>query len=144
MFFISTKFHKILLSCFSGVVLKNCFEQYLILVKFLSSKGGITPRKKKFSGYAHLHIKSFITTKFHEILLNGFRGVALKTVSITQLNWLRGVCIMIYSQIHVNNYLSLLQTNCKQNIPARACINNAIDTFNQSSYRKPKLASESI
>ena len=28
-------------------------------------------------GYAHLHIKSFINTKFHEILLSGFRGVSL-------------------------------------------------------------------
>ena len=28
-------------------------------------------------GYAHLHIMSFITTKFQEILLSGFRGVAL-------------------------------------------------------------------
>ena len=33
-------------------------------------------------GYAYLHIMSFITTKFHEILLSGFRGRALtrKTV----------------------------------------------------------------
>ena len=28
-------------------------------------------------GYAHLCIMSFITTKFQEILLSGFRGVAL-------------------------------------------------------------------
>ena len=28
-------------------------------------------------GYAHLHIMPFITTKFQEILLSGFRGVAL-------------------------------------------------------------------
>ena len=28
-------------------------------------------------GYAHLHIMSFITTKFLEILLSGFREVAL-------------------------------------------------------------------
>ena len=28
-------------------------------------------------GYANLHIMSFITTKFHEILLSCFRGVAL-------------------------------------------------------------------
>ena len=44
-------------------------------------KKGVTPRKKngiKIScGYAHLHIMSFISTKFHEILLSGFRGVAL-------------------------------------------------------------------
>ena len=34
-------------------------------------------------GYAHLHIMSFITTKFHEILLSGFRVVAL-----TRKTWL--------------------------------------------------------
>ena len=28
-------------------------------------------------GYAHLHIMSLITTKFHELLLSGFRGVVL-------------------------------------------------------------------
>ena len=28
-------------------------------------------------GYVHLHIMSFTTTKFQEILLSGFRGVAL-------------------------------------------------------------------
>ena len=32
-------------------------------------------------GYAHLHVMSFITTKFQEILLSGFRGVAWRTVS---------------------------------------------------------------
>ena len=42
MSFITTKFHEILLSSFSGVALTNC----LIVVKFLSSKWGITPRKK--------------------------------------------------------------------------------------------------
>ena len=31
-------------------------------------------------GCAYLHIMSFINTKFQEILLSGFRGVALKTV----------------------------------------------------------------
>ena len=44
-------------------------------------KKGVTPRKKsgiKIScGYAHLHIMSFITRKYHEILSSGFRGVAL-------------------------------------------------------------------
>mgnify|MGYP003686337679 CR=1 FL=1 len=51
-----------------------------MLVKFPSLKRGVTPRKKKNQnscGYAHLHIKSFITTKFQEILLSGFREVAL-------------------------------------------------------------------
>ena len=52
-----------------------------IFVKFRSSKMGIAPRTrnriKMSHGYAHLHIMSFITTKFQEILLSGFRGVAL-------------------------------------------------------------------
>ena len=66
MSFITKKFREILLSCFRGVALKNCFSSIsFILAKFLSSKRGITPRKKiKIScGYAHLHIMSFITTK---------------------------------------------------------------------------------
>ena len=43
-------------------------------------KKGVSLRKKiesKFRGYAHLHSMSFTTTKFQEILLRGFRGVAL-------------------------------------------------------------------
>ena len=32
---------------------------------------------KIFCGHADLHIMSFINTKFQEILLSGFRGVAL-------------------------------------------------------------------
>ena len=51
-----------------------------ILVKFLSTKRGITPRKyciRISCGYAHQHIKYFKTTKFQEILLSGLRGVAL-------------------------------------------------------------------
>ena len=37
--------------------------------------------------YANLHIMSFITTKFHEILLSGFWGVAL-TRKTWLTNWL--------------------------------------------------------
>ena len=44
-------------------------------------KKGVIPRKKywiKISyGYAHFHGSSFTTKKFQEILLSGFRGVAL-------------------------------------------------------------------
>ena len=44
-------------------------------------KKGLYSQKKRWikisCGYAHLHIMSFITTKFYEILLSGFRGVAL-------------------------------------------------------------------
>ena len=81
MSFITTKFHTILLSGFSGVVLTNCFSSIFHFRQFSKFKKGVTPRKKngiKIScGYAHLHIMSFITTKFHEILFSGFRGVAL-------------------------------------------------------------------
>ena len=44
---------------------------YLILAKFLSSKGSEFPEKIE---YAHLHSMSFLTTTFHEILLSSFRG----------------------------------------------------------------------
>ena len=44
-------------------------------------KKGVTSKEKngiKIScGYAYLYIMSFITTKFHEILLSGYGGVAL-------------------------------------------------------------------
>ena len=51
-----------------------------ILAKFLSSKMGNSEKNywiKISCGYAHLHIMSFITKKLHEILLSGFRGVAM-------------------------------------------------------------------
>ena len=77
MSFITTKFHKILLSGFSGVALTNCFEQYIF--NFVQ-KVALLPEKywiRISCRYAHLHVKSFITTKFKEILLSGFSGVAL-------------------------------------------------------------------
>ena len=81
MSFITTQFHAILLSGFSSVVLTNCFSSIFNFPQFSKFKKGVTPRKKngiKIScGYAHLHIMSFITTKFQEILLSRFRGVAL-------------------------------------------------------------------
>ena len=43
-------------------------------------KGHCSQKKngiKMSCGYAHLHIMSFINTKFQEILLSAFRGVAL-------------------------------------------------------------------
>ena len=52
----------------------------VILIKFLSSRrASFRPKKwiKISCGYAHLHDMFFITTKFQEILLNGFREVAL-------------------------------------------------------------------
>ena len=55
--------------------LRNCFST--IFSKF---KRGVTPGKKiesEFSSYsAHLHIMFFLTRKFYELLLGGFKGVA--------------------------------------------------------------------
>ena len=127
MSFITTKFHAILLSGFSRVVLTKCFSSIFHFRQISKFKKGHCSQKKKLNqnvlwictsthyilhyykvsgnsverfqrsctnkkghnsekkggikiscGYAHLHIMSFITTKFHEILLSGFRGVALK------------------------------------------------------------------
>ena len=77
---ITTKFHAILLSGFSRVVLTNCYSSLSFLSNFEVQKGALLPEKnwnKMSCGYAHLHIMSVITTKFQEILLSGFRGVAL-------------------------------------------------------------------
>ena len=48
-----------------------------IFLGHLSHSGDLKNGIKISCGYAHLHIMSFITTKFQEILLSGFRGVAL-------------------------------------------------------------------
>ena len=52
-----------------------------MIAKSLSSKEALLPDKKKESEFpakhAHLHSIIFVTTMFHEILLSGFRGVAL-------------------------------------------------------------------
>ena len=79
MSFITTKFDEILLCCFNGVVRRAVLSSILILVKFLQ-KGELLPAKKlnqNFLWYAYLHIMSFITKKFQEILLSDFRGVVL-------------------------------------------------------------------
>ena len=72
MSFITTNFHEILWSGFRGVALTNWFSSIFQLAKFLSSKMAPLLREKKMNqiscGYAHLHIISFITTTFHEIL----------------------------------------------------------------------------
>ena len=52
-------------------------------------KKSVTPKKnwiKITCGYAHLHIICFITSNFYEILLSGFRGVAL-TRKTGLTNW---------------------------------------------------------
>ena len=68
-------------SGFRGVAQTNCFSSIFHFGQISKFKKGLIPRKKiesKIScGYAYLHIMSFITTKFHKILLSGFRGVAL-------------------------------------------------------------------
>ena len=57
------------------------FQLYLaFLPNFYVQKERNSERKnwiKITCGYAHLHIMSFITTTFQEILLRSFRGVAL-------------------------------------------------------------------
>ena len=81
MSFINTKFQEILLSGFRGVALTNCFSSIFHFRQISKLKKSVTPRNKKgikiSCGYVHLHIMSFITTKFHEIRLSGFRGVGL-------------------------------------------------------------------
>ena len=41
--------------------------------------------------YAHLHIMSFTTTKFYDIMLSGFRGVALTRKQDCLTDWLTDV-----------------------------------------------------
>ena len=47
MSFITTKFHVILLSGFSGVVLTNCFSSIFHFRQFSKFKKGVTPTKKR-------------------------------------------------------------------------------------------------
>ena len=65
-----------LFSCKTMQLIKACFLD----TRHISSKRALLREKSgiKISyGYEHLHIMSFITTKFQEILLSGFRGVVL-------------------------------------------------------------------
>ena len=82
MSFITTKFHEILTSGFSGVALTNCSEKYLSFwSNFLVQKGALLPEKTiecKFP--VDMHICTYclsILQSFHKIMLSGFRGVAL-------------------------------------------------------------------
>ena len=80
MSFITTKFHEILLRGFSGVALTKCFRSIFYFGQISNFKKGVIPIRKlnqNSCGYAYQHIMSFITTKFLEILLSGFRGVVL-------------------------------------------------------------------
>ena len=75
-----TKFHEILLSGLEELRWQ-IISEHLILAKFACSKGALLAKKdeSEFPANLHidLHIMYFITTKFHEILFSGFRGVAL-------------------------------------------------------------------
>ena len=54
-----------------------------IVLIVLSEKSQI----RIFCEYAHLHIMSFITTKFHEILFRGFWGVVLRNCYSSLFNF---------------------------------------------------------
>ena len=77
----TTKFQENMLSGCRGVALTNCFSSIFHFGQISKLKKGVTSREKNgikiCCRYAHLHIMSFITTKFHGILLSGFRGVEL-------------------------------------------------------------------
>ena len=86
---ITTKYHAILLSGFRGGVLTNCFSSIFQFRQISKFKKRVIQRKKNEISckYAYLHTMSFITTKFQEILLRSFRGVALtKKTGLT--DWL--------------------------------------------------------
>ena len=57
MSFITTKFHAILLSGFSGVVLTNCFSSIFHFRQISEFKKGVNPRKKMESKFpVDMHI----------------------------------------------------------------------------------------
>ena len=74
MSFITTRFQEILLSGFKGFVLINCFRS---IFDFSKIKKGVTPRKNFLWIIMYIYIRCVTTTKFHKILLSGFRGVTL-------------------------------------------------------------------
>ena len=77
MSFTTTEFHEILLSGFTGVVLTDCFRRIFHVDQISKLKKGVTLRKKWNRNFLWICASNFITTKFHEILLSGFRGVSL-------------------------------------------------------------------
>ena len=88
------KFHKILLSCFKELALTNYFSSISNFGQISKFKSGIIPRKNiesKFPANIHIYSVSFITTKFHEILLSGYRRVVLtKKIGLTG-GWVRNI-----------------------------------------------------
>ena len=71
---------------------------------FEKERGG---RIKLSCRYAHLHGMSFTTTKFYEILLRGFRGVALTRIKGTDGLTDRQVKNIIPSATHCVGYNNL-------------------------------------
>ena len=70
---------------------KNCFYSIFHFGQMSKFKKRLIPRKRKCikisCKYTDLHIISFISTKFHGILLSGFRGVALTNCSSSIFNF---------------------------------------------------------
>ena len=87
--FITTKFQEILLSGFRGDALTNCFRRIFHYGQIFKFKKVVTPRKKIESKFpVDMRIYTFLHNyKFHEILLSGFRGVAV-TRKIGLTDWL--------------------------------------------------------
>ena len=76
---------------------------YLAYGQISKFKRGITSRKNLISGeYVNLHCMSIIiTTRFHEILLSGFRAVALtknRTDGLTN-RWVKNISIL-HNSLH--------------------------------------------
>ena len=123
---ICPSFQEILLSGFRGVVLTNCLSSIFHFGQKSKFKKGVDKREKNWikvsCGCAHLHIMSFITIKFQEILLSGFRGVAL-TRKIRLTDWRTdgsntlyppqlvawGITIVVY---HMCLYLYMSSSEC--------------------------------
>ena len=99
-------------------------------------------------GYAHLHIMSFIFTKFHEILLSGFRGVALtRKTGLTdwltnwQTDWLTDGSKTLYPTQHVNSRFRKEYSGTKNS----SCYNKLIYfQFNKSCCEIIEFALNSI
>ena len=78
--FITTKFQEILLRCLRGVALTNCFSSIFHFGQISKLKKGIIPRKKLNQNFMWVCTSTHYVLhyyKFHEILLRGFRVVAL-------------------------------------------------------------------
>ena len=71
------KFLKNLLSGFREFALTNCFSSRFNFGRISKFKSGRKNIESKFPANIHIYSVSFITTKFHEILLSGYRRVVL-------------------------------------------------------------------